>query len=57
MSLFIGSLAFEMMDTSGVFNERIGIIAGSLLSGVLGYLVLRAALRNREPSLPAKYPP
>ena len=57
MSLFIGSLAFEMMDTSGVFNERIGIIAGSLLSGVLGYLVLRAALRNREPSPPAKYPP
>jgi NhaA family Na+:H+ antiporter len=44
MSLFIGSLAFDMTDTRGVFDERLGIIAGSLLSGVLGYVVLRVSL-------------
>jgi NhaA family Na+:H+ antiporter len=44
MSLFIGSLAFETTDTFGVFDERIGIIAGSLASGVLGYVVLRVSL-------------
>jgi NhaA family Na+:H+ antiporter len=42
MSLFIGSLAFEC--SGGVcfdmVDERIGIILGSLLSGVVGYIVL-----------------
>ncbi|MDP2325484.1 MAG: Na+/H+ antiporter NhaA [Gammaproteobacteria bacterium] len=46
MSLFIGSLAFDMNDAFGVFDERIGIIAGSLLSGLLGYFVLRVLLRR-----------
>lgn len=44
MSLFIGSLAFVEPDTVRLFDERLGIIVGSLLSGVLGYLVLRRAL-------------
>ena len=44
MSLFIGSLAFADIDTYGVFDERLGIMAGSLLSGVLGYIVLRNCL-------------
>ena len=44
MSLFIGSLAFADIDTYGVFDERLGIMAGSLLSGVLGYIVLRYSL-------------
>ena len=50
MSLFIGSLAFEnrVMDTSVVFDERLGILVGSLLSGVVGYLVLRATLPQRN---------
>ena len=43
MSLFIGSLAFEYVDSSG-FDERIGIVAGSLLSAVLGYSLLRRFL-------------
>ena len=43
MSLFIGSLAFEYVDSSG-FDERIGIVFGSLVSAVLGYLVLRRVL-------------
>ncbi len=40
MSLFVGSLAFEETDVNLLFDERLGIIIGSLLSGVLGYLVL-----------------
>ena len=48
MSLFIGSLAFADIDTYGVFDERLGIMAGSLLSGVLGYIVLRNSLPPAE---------
>ncbi|OGT71368.1 MAG: Na(+)/H(+) antiporter NhaA [Gammaproteobacteria bacterium RIFCSPLOWO2_02_FULL_57_10] len=44
MSLFIGSLAFESTGVDRIFDERLGIIIGSLLSGVVGYLVLRRAL-------------
>ena len=46
MSLFVGSLAFEntSLDPEMVFDERIGIIIGSLLSGFLGYLVLHLTL-------------
>jgi NhaA family Na+:H+ antiporter len=47
MSLFISSLAFDTTATYGVFNERIGIIVGSLLSGAVGYVVLRLSLKNR----------
>ncbi len=44
MSLFIGSLAFEG-EAARVANEsRLGILAGSIAAGVLGYFVLRAAL-------------
>jgi len=43
MSLFIGSLAFQ--DAGQVpFDERIGIILGSLMSGVLGYFLLNKTL-------------
>ncbi len=42
MSLFIGGLAF-MGNTVG-FDERLGIIIGSLISGVLGYLYLNKVL-------------
>ena len=48
MSLFIGSLAFAEIDTYGLFDERLGIMAGSLLSGVLGYNVLRNCLPPTE---------
>lgn len=42
MSLFIGGLAFS--DSATAFDERIGIIVGSLFSGILGYLILRKSL-------------
>ena len=50
MSLFIGTLAFENaeLDTAMVFDERLGIIIGSLLSGVMGYLVLRFTLPAKK---------
>lgn len=42
MSLFIGGLAFE---TSEQLNAvRLGVLAGSLLSGTLGFLILRMQL-------------
>jgi NhaA family Na+:H+ antiporter len=46
MSLFVGSLAFEGSGTDmhTVFDERLGIIVGSLASGILGYLLLRRSL-------------
>lgn len=48
MSLFIGSLAFEESGVDRFFDERLGIIMGSLLSGILGYIVLRISLPPKE---------
>lgn len=48
MSLFIGSLAFEETGVDLLFDERLGIIVGSLASGLLGYLILRKALNSKE---------
>jgi len=44
MSLFIGSLAFEETGVNLLFDERLGIILGSLFSGVVGYLILSRSL-------------
>jgi NhaA family Na+:H+ antiporter len=52
MSLFIGSLAFEhgdMLQTSAV---KLGVIGGSLVSGIAGFLVLKASLRPAETETP-----
>ena len=46
MSLFVGSLAFEETGVNLLFDERLGIIVGSLISGAIGYLVLKFSLRN-----------
>jgi NhaA family Na+:H+ antiporter len=45
MSLFIASLAFDAAGPGTETLDRIGILAGTLLSGAAGYLVLRAATR------------
>ena len=45
MSLFIGLLAFE--DPALQARVKYGILAGSLLSGVAGYVVLRMAAARR----------
>lgn len=44
MSLFIGSLAFEATKVNMLFDERLGILVGSLVAAVLGYLYLRLVL-------------
>jgi NhaA family Na+:H+ antiporter len=44
MSLFIGNLAFPPGAADYAAQLRLGVIAGSLLSGIGGYLVLRAVL-------------
>lgn len=48
MSLFIGTLAFA--DPESAAAIRIGVLSGSLVCGVLGYLVMRVA----SPANPAK---
>lgn len=46
MSMFIGSLAFESegTDLRLLFDERLGIIIGSMLAAITGYLVLHVTL-------------
>ena len=44
MSLFVGSLAFEETGVNLLFDERLGIILGSLISGLAGYFILRMSL-------------
>ena len=48
MSLFIGSLAFEETGVNLLFDERLGIILGSLVSGLLGYAILRASIGSNK---------
>ena len=54
MSLFISSLAAEQIGTGMMVDDRLGILGGSLLSAVIGYLVLaysleRTSSRNAPP--------
>jgi NhaA family Na+:H+ antiporter len=48
MSLFISSLAFEQIGTALAIDDRLGILAGSLLAGVTGYTILRYAFPKEE---------
>ena len=41
MSLFIASLAFEQGNMAYLGLERLGILIGSLASGLFGYILLR----------------
>jgi NhaA family Na+:H+ antiporter len=49
MSLFIGGLAFEETGVNLIFDERLGIIIGSLLSGITGFYVLKTCLPSTPP--------
>jgi len=46
MSLFIGSLAFEQTGDNLIFQDRLGIIIGSLISGILGYLIIKSSVKS-----------
>lgn len=48
MSLFISSLAFEQTGSELIVNDRLGILVGSIISGILGYSVLRYASHNNN---------
>ncbi|MDH5433732.1 MAG: Na+/H+ antiporter NhaA, partial [Gammaproteobacteria bacterium] len=54
MSLFIGSLAYEDSGVNLLFDERLGIIVGSIFSGILGYLLLKVSLGSDFDSLKRK---
>ena len=45
MSLFISALAFEDHGVNTFFDERLGIILGSVVSGIAGYFILRTSLK------------
>ena len=48
MSLFVGSLAFEQGGPDFAVDDRVGILVGSIASGILGYLILRFAPNNPQ---------
>ena len=48
MSLFIGSLAFGGFDNPLAGLDRLGILTGSILSAIIGYVVLKRALPERS---------
>jgi len=48
MSLFIGSLAFKgEMAVALPVDERVGILLGSAVSAIVGYLILRAVTARK----------
>lgn len=47
MSLFIGSLAFEHGGLPATIDERVGILLGSFISAIGGYIVLHYALPKK----------
>lgn len=47
MSLFIGSLAFEQTSDNIIYQDRLGIVVGSLISGILGYLLINDEMKKR----------
>jgi len=49
MSLFIGTLAFDGDETLNAV--RLGVIMGSLVSGILGYIVLRISCRENDTAI------
>ena len=52
MSLFIGSLAFEHGDMLQTAAVKLGVIGGSLVSGIAGFVVLKASLKPAETETP-----
>ena len=49
MSLFIGSLAFEQQGVEHLNSVKIGVLVGSILSAILGGLVISKCKKKLEP--------
>ena len=46
MAMFVASLAFPVVDGSSLLDEaKVGILAGSLIAGIGGYVILRRVTR------------
>ena len=45
MSLFIANLAYT--DQNLIMASKMGIIIGSLVAGILGYIILRFSLKQK----------
>lgn len=54
MALFVASLAFE--DPALVETAKVGILSGSLVAGVVGFLLVRVATRDSGPAAKPKPP-
>ncbi len=51
VSLFIANLTFDVPDELALLNQaKLGIVVGSLIAGVAGYLLLGHSLRHSEAS-------
>ena len=48
MSLFIASLAYQQGDLAHMGLERLGILIGSVVSGLAGYVALRLSLGRED---------
>ena len=48
MSLFIGSLAFETSGNNHIIDERLGILIASILSAIIGFIMLKHSLPVSE---------
>ena len=48
MSLFIAGLAFGDGDSSFQGLDKLGILLGSLIAGIMGYIVLRSSLPKED---------
>ena len=48
MSLFISSLAYENEGTEYIEESRIGILLGSVIAAILGYIILSFALKRKS---------
>jgi NhaA family Na+:H+ antiporter len=48
MSLFLGTLAFAKINSDYMLQVRLGVLIGSLLSGIIGAMVLQIAFRKKS---------
>jgi NhaA family Na+:H+ antiporter len=50
MSLFISTLAFDSSIADNATSARIGILAGSFIAAIVGYLILKSSLKDDSDS-------
>jgi NhaA family Na+:H+ antiporter len=48
MSLFVGGLAFVGLDPAYVLQLKLGVLGGSILSGIVGTVILIVAAKGAK---------